>query len=184
MPVAVWGPVRGHTAREPDRAVLGHRTPAAIFIEVLISDGIIRYVLRCFRMFPALIAAVTPAIEIVAFGNAFDIGIQLVRAGKVRGLTGANRISGPASGHFALSIANSDQRGVAIFVDINAIGPRPKNVERQVWRIDFQSLVFIEPPDTNVQRAFSQPDLPPVTSPCPSRTVTSVASPFSLTSTR
>src|ERR1041384_2707548 len=98
MPVAVWGPVRGHTAREPDRAVLGHRTPAAIFIEVLISDGIVRYVLRCFRMFPALIAAVPPAIEIVALCNAFDIGIQFVRAVKVRGLTGTDQLNADVEG--------------------------------------------------------------------------------------
>src|SRR6266849_3329446 len=157
--IAVRRPICRNAPRIPDGAILRIGIPLAVFVEIFITDGVIRNVACRSRVFPTLVARIAPLIEIVAIPDAFDIGVQLVYAAEIRGFTGANRISRTAAGHFALTVANRDQGSVTIFVNVNAIRPGPQDIERQVWRVNFEGLILIQAPDAQVQRAFGQTNL-------------------------
>src|SRR5262249_54235367 len=120
--VAVRRPSGDRGVREPHRAVFGNRPPAAVFIEILVAHHVVRHVAGRLRALPPRIAVAAPAVEIVVARIAFDVGAQLVGAFKRRGLSGVNRIGGTAAGNLALPVADVDDRGVAVFVDADAIG--------------------------------------------------------------
>ena len=65
------------------------------------------------------IAFIAPVIEIIYFGGAFDVCVQIVCAGKSALFAGVDGVRGTAAGDFALPIADGNDRGVARFVDVD-----------------------------------------------------------------
>src|SRR6516162_756116 len=157
--VAVRRPADDGGVREPDCAVLRHRAPAAVIIEILVADHVVRNVAGRSRAVPASVAVAAPTVEVVIAGISLDVSAQLIASPEGRTLSGMNRISRTAAGDFALSVANIDNRRVAVFVHIDAVGARAQNVEGKIRGVHFEHLALVDAADADIHRTFGKADL-------------------------
>src|SRR5690349_5973403 len=107
-------------------------------------------------MILSAVTLVGPAFKVVFIANAFDVGIQLIGTSKDAGLIGMHNIRLPASGDFALTVANHYHGRVACLIHIDSINARPRGVESQVWCIDLKNFATLQAADANPQRSFSE----------------------------
>src|SRR5258708_30423283 len=115
MAVAVRRPAHDSGMRKPDGAVFGRVAPSAIFIEIFISDSVVRNVTPGGRVIFSAVAFVGPALQVVIVAHSFDIGIQLVGAAEDASLVGMHPERLPTPGKFAFAIANPTCPGAARF---------------------------------------------------------------------
>src|SRR5260370_41686205 len=99
--------------RKPDGAVFGRVAPSAIFIEIFISDSVVRNVTPGGRVIFSAVAFVGPALQGVIVAHSFDSRTQLGGAAHDATPAGMRSERLPASGKFGCSIANEHYRGGA-----------------------------------------------------------------------
>src|SRR5215831_17177834 len=77
--VAIRSPAHNNGVREPHVAVFRHGAPATVFVEIFVTDYVIRNVAHGSRMLFPAVAVVAPVIEIVLITEtALNVGVQLV----------------------------------------------------------------------------------------------------------
>src|SRR5260221_3973327 len=110
MAVAVRRPAHDSGMRKPDGAVFGRVAPSAIFIEIFISDSVVRNVTPGGRVIFSAVAFVGPALQIVIVAHSFDIRIQVVGAAEDASLVGMHSEPIPNARYFAFAIADHHYR--------------------------------------------------------------------------
>ena len=105
------------------------------------------------------IALIAPVIEIIRIGNALDVRIESVRAGKGALLARVDGVSGATAVDFSFPIANADDSGVAGFVDIDAVAARTKNGEGKIGCVDFDVFTVPLAPHTDADGALGNANL-------------------------
>ena len=155
MTIAIRRPTDDGGVGEPNGAVLGHRAPASVVVEVFVSDDIGRNIARGLRAIFAAVAVTAPVVEVVGvIAESLNVGVELVDPGKRAGFAGMNGISGAPTGDFAFTFADNNDGGIARFVDVDFVVARTKDRESKVGCIDFESFVLLEPPHAHVKSAF------------------------------
>src|SRR5260370_2819 len=158
--IAIRRPTDDGGVGEPNGAVLGHRGPATVVVEIFIANHIGRDVARGLRAVFAAVAVTRPTVEVViVIAESLNVGVELVGTGKRAGFPSMNGISGATTGDFAFTVANGHEGGIAGFADIDLVVARPKDGEVQVGGIDFESFVLIETPHAHIKGAFGKADL-------------------------
>ncbi len=160
MAVMIGSPAWLHSAREPHVAVIRRGLPRTLAIEILIAHDIGRHIARGVGVVPTAVSALTPRIERIRL-RAVGLRIfnEFIGAGKDVVLVGINRIRAAGAGDFALAAAHVDGGGGACFIDSDAVHARLQDGERQIRRVDFVSLIVVEPADPNQQGPHRQLNL-------------------------
>src|SRR5438270_9627810 len=84
--VAIRRPTDDGGVGEPNGAVLGHRAPASVVVEVFITNDIGRNIARGLRAIFAAVAVTAPMIEVViVIAESLNVGVELVGPGKRAG---------------------------------------------------------------------------------------------------
>src|SRR5258708_24366466 len=120
MAVAVRRPAHDSGMRKPDGAVFGRVAPSAIFIEIFISDSVVRNVTPGGRVIFSAVAFVGPALQVVIVAHSLDIGLQLVGAAEDASLVGMHSERFPTPGNFAFAIAHDHYRAVPRFIHLDS----------------------------------------------------------------
>src|SRR6266404_3332595 len=158
--VAIRRPADDSRVWKPNRAVLGHLAPAAVFVEIFIANHIGRDIAGGFRVILAAVTVPAPVVKVViVIAEALNVGVELVDSGKRAGFSRMNGVSGTAAGDFALTVANNDEGGIAGFVDVDFVVAGAKDGKGEIRCINLESFVVFEPPHAHVQGAFGDPDL-------------------------
>ncbi|PYU39418.1 MAG: hypothetical protein DMG53_24570 [Acidobacteria bacterium] len=158
--VAIRRPTDNDGVGEPNGAVLGHRAPASVVVEVFVANHIGRDVARGLRAIFAAVAVTAPVVEVViVIAESLNVGIKLVGAGKRAGFSRMNGISRAATCDFSFTVAHNNESGIACFVDVDLVVARTEDGESKVGGIDFDRFILFEMPHAQVKGAFGEPDL-------------------------
>jgi hypothetical protein len=131
-----------------------------VIVQIFIPDHVLRNISSRTRTFPSPVAFGTPRIKfIVVCVQILHIGIQLIDPREHRVVVRSHRIRRSSSGDLPFAVANSDGRGIASFINVDAIRARPCNGKRQIGSINFVGLVVIQMTHAHQNRAFRQSHL-------------------------
>ena len=159
MAIAIRSPTHHGDMGEPDSAVVGNGTPAAVVIEVFVANHIFGNVALGNGVIFAKVALVTPGIEIVFAGERFDVSVERINTGEDTLLTGMEGVGRAAAGDFTFAIADVNDGGVAGFVDVDAVAAGAKNGESEIGCIDLHGLVLTHATNAQADRALGQTNL-------------------------
>ncbi len=159
MAVVIGRPAYDDGVRKPDGAVFGGVSPAAVFIEVFVTDDVRGDIAGGGGAVLAAVAVRAPAIELVVRGQILDVGVQSIRSREGSGLSGMNGVGLAAAGYFALAATDIDDRGIPRFVDIDAVRARTKNREGEIGSIDLKGFAVIEAFDAHTDGTLGDLDL-------------------------
>jgi len=99
--VAIGGPADDGHMWKPNGAVVGNRAPAAVVVQIFVADDIVGDVAGSNDVVFVEIALIAPVIEIIRIGNALDVRIESVRAGKGALLARVDGVSGATAVDFS-----------------------------------------------------------------------------------
>jgi hypothetical protein len=141
MALVIRCPTLLNMIRVPDMAVVRIVPPVAVVVEIFVSDHITGEIPRRSGIIVTTIAAIAPGIKLVAAIYLFHVGIQGIGSAEGSSLSCMNPISLPIACCFALSVTRADDGVRAIFTRLDPIVPRTVDIECEVGRIDFDSIV-------------------------------------------
>ena len=157
--VAVGRPVRGHGARQPDRAVARVLLPVAIAVELLVADGFARDVARRYRLVLAPVPCRGPGVKAVLKGGARRCRSQIGAAEVALLLIAQGERGAVVAIEHAAARKRNNPRGVAGRIDIDAVVAGLRNDKRQIGRVHLQTLAFKQGAHPQLHAALRQPQL-------------------------
>ena len=83
MAVAIGSPAHDGGVRKPNGAIFGNGAPAAVLVEIFVTNHIRRDVAGRLRVIFAAVAVTAPAVEvIVVIAETLNVGVELVDPGE------------------------------------------------------------------------------------------------------
>src|SRR2546429_3175476 len=160
MAVAIGSPAHDSGVGKPNSAIFGNGAPAAVFVEVFVTNHIGRNIAGGLRVIFAAVAVTAPVVEVVVIvAETLNVGVELVNSGESASFARMHGICRAATGDLALAVANSDHGSVAGFVDVDLVVAGAKDGEGEVGRVNLKSFVVLEPAHAHVQGTFGDADL-------------------------
>ena len=156
--VAIRDPADRHRAREPHRAVMSDRAPAAVFVERLVPGHLRRDVIgRCEAALVVIVGA-APCREII-LARLLDRGGQRLRATDDRSIAGLHRDIEAAADKSRAALEHGDPLGLVAAAGIDVINSGLQDPDRAPWQVNFDALAFEQGAHTHIDAALLQREL-------------------------
>src|ERR1700722_4214133 len=155
----IWSPAGVDVVGKPYVAVGGIVSPVAVVVEVVISDFVMRQILRRTRVVVPVVAGFGPAIELIGPAELFYIRIQRVGAAEGATLPAMQCVRLSITGGLAFAFADCDDGVRFVFACVQAIMSRLHRGERKVRCIDFEIVVVVQSTHGDAERTGGQLDL-------------------------
>ncbi len=157
--VAVGRPAAAHACREPHRAIVAHRVPAAVAVELGVADQIVRDVAQRWGVVHQTVAVKGEVVEVV--GTRRSEQAIVAQAGIVE--THLLALTQVEAGAFTIGLGSALPDGdigvAAVGVDIDAVAARLADDHGHGWRGDLVDLVLPDASHVDVEAAFGEEDL-------------------------
>src|SRR5262245_35569442 len=156
MAVAIRSPAGGYPAGYPNRTIVGHSSPVAVVVEILVTNDIGRNVTSGGSTILALIAFTAPAIKLIVSTDAVGVGNELVSPSESCALIRMDGEGLTTARDFALTASDRDDRRISCFINLHTVVTWSKKSEGQIRRVQFDRLVLVETTQVNTDDAFAE----------------------------
>src|SRR5262245_3033344 len=129
MAESIRSPACNHCTRDPHWAIVRHRTPAAIIIQILISNDIVGNIACRRGTVHSLVAVSAPTVKHIEVASVAYIRSELIGPREGDTFIGMNRKSLPCSGNLAFAVTDRDNGCVTLIIDLQPVIAGPKKVE-------------------------------------------------------
>ena len=159
LAIAIRRPVRADPVRKPDVAVVRHRAPVAIAIEVRVADDIVAEEAQRCRAAVAQVARAAVAVEVVQARQAEHFVVAQVVVVEAHRVASAQREAVAIAIGDTRALRHHDRGAVVARVHIDAVIAHAVDHEGQLRRGNLEFLSRIEATHAQVDRAFRHFDL-------------------------
>ncbi len=154
--IAVRRPIGVDAAGEPDAAVALHRAPAAVLIEVGVTDHVVAHVSQRRGAIQAQVALRAIAVERVVLRQTEQFVVAQIGVVEAHSVPCAQRKAGVLAIGRACAFPHYDRGPCGVGIDVDAIATDAVDGERQRRRRDFVGLARSQAADAQTDRALGQ----------------------------